>query len=845
MKFNKTLYISIAIICMFLDTVSAQQVYINEVMFKPGPSLTQDPCQSLLDIAHPNLGREYIELYNPDCTSDINISGWVLASKTGDTGGMGTCVGGSFCFPSGTIVPAGGFLTIGGADETCNGCSHPYLVNSIDIKLRDYYPSDYLCVCDDGQNYSGVWFLPNIEGWIALYEPDGTPHTAVYWANYENNVYSVGNEFGFNPCKPVAYTGADLKSATEMSVGSDPIMYIGPGSSVVMGNTYSRIPDAGSFQANIPPSIGPNRADRCNDGNCFSCGNIVVTPFQDTCSVGNGRLLLEVPITISSPPPYSYVITGPAGYTNSFTTSNNPHLITGLFSGTYSVTITDSQSPPATTTEQVVIGDVSDIVIAYQSGNDTCQQGIGYIELQVTGGVQPYSYTWSHTTANSPTVSGLNEGTYSVTVTGPNGVCPSTQTVTISNEGTITAELDIVHPLCNGDTNGSIHIVIHEGEAPFQYLWSDNSTDSFIENIGNGTYFVTITSADNCVHVLTGELIEPEILDVVVSNITIVCEGESNGSAVAIVTGGTPIYSYLWESGELTETATMLNGGLQSIQVTDANGCFAVDTFEITIVPIPNVDFSASPTAGCVPLQITFSNLSDAGVYVWNFGNSVTSSIANPTYTYPSVGTFSVSLTVIDSGCENTLMLANYVQVYPNPIADFVPSTTIANEEESTIYFYDQSSGAVSWQWNFYDQSDTSYIQNPIHTFSAPGEYSVCQIATNQWNCSDTICKTILIRPFISLYIPNAFTPDGDGINDYFMPSGININPDNFSMHIYDRWGNIVFYSNSFNTARWDGRYQFGSKIYEKVPQGVYIYVIKANFESYPKYFEGTVTVIY
>ena len=134
---------------------------------------------------------------------------------------------------------------------------------------------------------------------------------------------------------------------------------------------------------------------------------------------------------------------------------------------------------------------------------------------------------------------------------------------------------------------------------------------------------------------------------------------------------------------------------------------------------------------------------------------------------------------------------------------------------------------ASAYSWSFGDQSATngtnfSSLLNPAHMYNYVGTYTVNLIATSVNGCSDEVSQVVEITPDFVLYIPNTFTPDGNNVNDFFLPMGIGINEDKYKMEIFDRWGEIIFSSNNFRKG-WDGSVK-GSGIAE---QGVYIYKIE------------------
>ena len=132
------------------------------------------------------------------------------------------------------------------------------------------------------------------------------------------------------------------------------------------------------------------------------------------------------------------------------------------------------------------------------------------------------------------------------------------------------------------------------------------------------------------------------------------------------------------------------------------------------------------------------------------------------------------------------------------------------------IAFLDQSSGATSWSWDFGWPGLTSTEQFPHPIYPEPGQFDVMLAIVDTLGCRDTTYRTITVKPEFEMYIPNSFTPNGDGINDLFRPSVIGVRE--YRMRIFDRWGELLFESEDPNET-WDGGYA-GSM----VPSGVYVY---------------------
>jgi gliding motility-associated-like protein len=183
------------------------------------------------------------------------------------------------------------------------------------------------------------------------------------------------------------------------------------------------------------------------------------------------------------------------------------------------------------------------------------------------------------------------------------------------------------------------------------------------------------------------------------------------------------------------------------------------------------------------------------------------------------------------------------VGVYPIPHADFNYAPYIPIENVSDVYFTDASYGATVTSWNWYFMSNATYQstkQNPVFLYTEAGNYAITLVAKSDKGCIDTVTKTILVSEDFGVFVPNAFTPNDDGLNDVFFAKGFGITA--FQMQIFDRWGEKIFQSHDINDA-WDGTYQLrGSKM---IQEGVYTWRITlTNVFGKSKEITGHVTLI-
>lgn len=251
-----------------------------------------------------------------------------------------------------------------------------------------------------------------------------------------------------------------------------------------------------------------------------------------------------------------------------------------------------------------------------------------------------------------------------------------------------------------------------------------------------------------------------------------------------------------------------------------------------------NAEFSADQLTICLGETIQFTDESTGSVtsWLWDFGNGETTVEQNPQFIYTDPGVYTVSLS-INEGADTEEKI-EYIRVLPTPNVDFDTILSSANRrawfyigfEADSIYVEDLLT--LYLYWNFGDDSvfaDTIpgvvlsnnwYSPSPYHLYNEPGTYNVFYRATFSNGCMDSITKTITINNRDSLFLPNVFTPDGDGINDNFVIGSNGL--DLYSIIVYSRWGNIVYKSDAVQQIVWDGRTIDGTKI----EPGIYYYVV-------------------
>jgi gliding motility-associated-like protein len=259
-----------------------------------------------------------------------------------------------------------------------------------------------------------------------------------------------------------------------------------------------------------------------------------------------------------------------------------------------------------------------------------------------------------------------------------------------------------------------------------------------------------------------------------------------------------------------------ISATVYTVTGTSVYGCSDKSYAGVDLAPEIPVYFTANPKKGCSPLPVEYNLISngliDTNSLQWNFGDPLTSSdFSNstaPHYTYTDQGNFIVSINALSIyGCPASGY--DTITVWPNPIADFVTHPEIGQSDDPRITFYDQSTGATAWNWNFGNPlsgtDNFSSQQFPIHYYDNAGEYTVQLIVSNDFNCLDTVVKSLKMLESFAFFVPNAFTPNGDGNNEGFKGMGVGIDENRFEMRIFDRWGKEIFMTKDYNES-WDGK---------------------------------------
>ncbi|MCO5260010.1 MAG: PKD domain-containing protein [Crocinitomicaceae bacterium] len=482
------------------------------------------------------------------------------------------------------------------------------------------------------------------------------------------------------------------------------------------------------------------------------------------------------------------------------------------------------------------------------AGNDASICIGGSTTIVASGAGMGGTYAWNNNlgAGASKTVSPTVTTTYTVTGTDNHG-CQNTDDVVVTINTPNGVDAGPNQTICKG---ASVVLNATSSDPASTYVWNNNIQNgvSFIPN-QSSTYTVTATDGNGC--------ISNDNVDVVVNSLPIIeagtnisgCEGDA---FVFTASGAGQGGTYVWSNGITNGVPYVPQAGNQIFYVTgtDANGCIGQDSLAAKIQSFPQISFVGVQDQNCAPVSATFTNTTvypDNYSCVWYFDDGTTSTgCGTITHLFSSPGVYGATLQVTTdlAGCQSTLYQPNLIIADARPIAHFTPSPQIGTQINNQISFINGSYGAVSYYWEFGDGIGTSTEVNPTYTYSdEPNWYNVMLVATSQGGCVDTAYAYVTIQEELIFYVPNTFTPDKDQYNEVFKPIfTYGYDPYNYSLYIFNRWGEMVFESHDTEVG-WDGTYGVNGKICQ---DGTYTWKIdvKTTANDERKTFVGHVNII-
>jgi gliding motility-associated-like protein len=679
---------------------------------------------------------------------------------------------------------------------------------------------------------------------------------------------------------PVANTCTGTPNSYTITVNPNPVVNAGLDDTICFGGStvLNATPNGGTYTYSWSPATGLSSTTVYNPtANPSVTTNYTITTTLNGCTGTDNVTIYADPQILIAKTAINVSCNGacdgqtiviPNGgsgvFSYAWTGGCNTASCSGLCPGLYTVLVTDSWGCTATADTSVTEPPLITAAITAQtpaSCNGVCDGTATAAGNGGSPGAAGYLYSWNTTPGqNTAAANALCAGPHSVTVTDSLG-CQATASVTIIEPTPVVVPPIAPVTICIGSST-TITAIPSGGNGGYDYTWSPagtggNTPSVTVSPVMNTSYQVNVTDTNGCTApAVTAVVNVNPPLNVNAFGTASVCPGSSTPIS-AVAGGGDGNYTYTWTpAGTPSGTPVMVSPAATTdytVTVTDGCGTPSVtDNVIITVLPLPNPVFSADVTSGCAPLCVNFtdaSTISSGSIngWNWNFGDGSPDSISqNPSHCFNTAGVYSITLTDTSAaGCNFTFSNINMINVFALPDAEFSAAPNPASVLNSEVSFTDLSTSASPvnyWEWIFGDGTGTApSTQDPVHAY--PNDVASSYIATliihNTDGCYDTVAHGIDIGPEFTFFIPNAFTPNGDLINDYFNGSGIGIVK--YEMMIFDRWGNLIFDTDSLSKP-WDGKANGGS---EMAQQDVYVWKVKLTdvFDKKHNYI-GTVTIV-
>lgn len=598
-------------------------------------------------------------------------------------------------------------------------------------------------------------------------------------ANITSNALSVclGTAVTLDGNTSTNYTGLDWNFANGPG---NPSSATGPGPHTI---TYD---NPGTYTAIL----------NATDAGCISTESVIVTVnAPETATFNQIGPLCEgvVPPTL------------PATSTNGITGTWSPNVISTTTLGTTTYTFTPDNGQCSFTTATMDITINPNVVLTFADVPAFCQ------------GTAAPSFP---TQTSAPVIPGMwspgtiaNSASGSYTFTPSAGQCSSPASINITVKPLPVVDISSNAPICIGETltlsANTIDGGIYDWSGPNAFVAT--TEDPILPNAtlaDAGTYTLQITDTSGCVGEASIDVVINSPVAPVLEPAGPFCNlNTTNIGLSADIPGGT------WTGNGVTDpngifVPNTAGVGTHTLTYVHTQGCGGSATMDIVVNAEPDANFTADTLAGCAPLTVHFTSNPNVDAAVWNFGDqNQATTVGSADHTYEHSGQYTVTLTNTLSGCSTTNSVTNFITIYPDPVADFDASSTILTQVETEVSFYNNSENAVAYHWDFGDESSSTAV-DPTHIYpKAPGSYTVMLIAVSPDGCIDLATLAIVVKEEQIIYVPNSFTPNGDGFNNEFKPilaEGFDL--DNYTLLIYNRWGEVVFKTTDTNEG-WDGTY--------------------------------------
>ena len=509
--------------------------------------------------------------------------------------------------------------------------------------------------------------------------------------------------------------------------------------------------------------------------------------------------------------------TGPLQYSYDGASWQANGVFTGMGGGSYIVTAKDSLNCTRNSSELII--DQPEQITATVTGTPYLNEfSKGSISISdVTGGTGIYEYSINGMTGPFTSLTSYTEleaGIYNVVVRDENN-CVYTQTVDISSVPPLDVSILITGSTCNGSDDAAILITVNDAAGVVEYSIDDSLTwHSYNEFTGltPGTYYIAVKEETGRYFTDVVTVYEPLPLDILSDITPASCNLHStDGSVIITVIGGTGTKTYQWDDGEVTKDRSGLSAGTYTLTVTDQNGC---ETTEPVIIPAASTvnAFAGNDTIVCEGSLLILDG-QGGSIYSWSPADGLSNpNIPNPVATISAE--VSYVLTVVGmNDCYDTDTIA--IGIYPKRGLFAGNDTSII--KNNTVELNATGGPYISYQWDPATGLDDPASREPVATPLTSQRYVVT--AVDEYGCIEN--DTVDITVIDNIIIYSSFSPNDDGINDYWDIDNAEYYPD-IIVEVFNRWGEKIFSSRGYTAdKRWNG-YHKG----KKVPIGTYYFVV-------------------
>ena len=665
--------------------------------------------------------------------------------------------------------------------------------------------------------------------------------------------------------------GGNLSLNTSISAQPTTFSWVGPAgyTSNVQSPSISNVTPINSGNYSLTALFtNPSTTLVCSQTAVSNLSVVVTSPVAVTLP-NNICQNTTATLSASAPGAINFSWVGPNNFTS--TTTNNsilniqpiatgPYFATAMFAiGSVSCTTTGSNQISVVPVNTITV--IPNITVCEPNGATLLASSQGAITYSWSG---PASYTSNATNPQFINLYPVNSGIYTVTTSYNNGIltCYNTNTTNLTVNPILTFTLPTYKQVCFNSL-----VLVNGPAGATSYTWSGGN--GFLSNTQN-LQIPNIQAVNAGIYQLelnlgpckTKASINIDVLDPIQFTLTPNSRTICLGDTVKLTMGsafGSGNYAYVWDP------QVYLSSPTGSFQVGTPAGTTIYNVtgfdiacpsytlgynFKITVNKPPMPNLQLDKTQGCEALCQFYNTKtqSEAAITTYDFGGDRKLQTDSFNYCLDAPGTYTLKIYSKGiNGCSGTYQYPEPIVVFPKPHSDFSWTPEIVTTTDNTITFKPSSKygPVVNTAWQFTGSTitgiDTTNVNSPQRTYENIGKYPILLISTTDKGCIDTVVKFLEVVDELNIFIPNSFTPNGDGLNDIFNIKGVGFKLENYNMEIFDRWGTSIYFTKDVMKG-WDGTVKSG----QPIADAVYIYKIKvigANGQGKKEYV-GHVTLI-